>query len=213
MSRARRAGRAGWALAGLLAMVGGVAGCQRQRGIDAGAVDPGADVRTAQRLSLEAQEAEQDGKPQKAVELYRRAVAAYRDFPAAWNNLGVLLVAQGQHKDAFEAFSTAAELVPTDPRPAASMGMIWQELGYPDEAVKAYGKSLERDPNYLPALRESVRLETDLDRITRPTADRVRRALLRETDAAWRSELERLKIVIDQRLDAQRPDSGAASGS
>lgn len=190
-----------------------LAGCQHNRYADVLMPDVAADLRAAQALSIQAQEAEDDGKPDKAVDLYRQAVNAYRDFPAAWNNMGVLLATQKRHKEAFEAFATAADLVPSDPRPAASMGMIWQELGYPDEAIKAYGKALERDVNYLPALRESVRLEVDLDQVSPATAERARRALLRETDAAWRAELERLKLVIDQRVQAHGKDSGAASGS
>jgi tetratricopeptide (TPR) repeat protein len=170
--------------------------------------DPSVQIRQAQDLARRAQEADKSGRKDEAVALYRQAVQSYRDFPAAWNNLAVLLMEQQKNMEAFEAFQVAAELAPTDPRPPANMGMLWQKLGYPGDAGKFYTTALERDPNYLPALRESVLLDTQLDKVTSETANRVRRALQIETDRAWREELMRRHTIIEERL-ASGKDSGA----
>lgn len=188
------------------------AGCQNQRA-DVEMPNPSVQIAEARDLSVQAQAADKAGDADKAIGLYRRAVAAYRDFPPAWNNLGVLLTAKGAHGEAFEAFAIAADLVPSDPRPVASSGMIWQRLGYFDDALKAYDQALERDPNYLPALREAVLIAVQLERITPTTAERVRRAIVRERDPQWLEQLSRFRILIDQRLAASGKESGASFGS
>lgn len=205
------AGRGGRVLVAcaVLAVVGLGGGCQRSSRSQPELADPAARISEARTLSLQAQEAEDDGKIDKAIELYQRSVRAYGDFPAAWNNLGVLLMKQGDTMGAYEAFSRAAELAPSDPRPAAAMGMIWQRLGYSDDALKAYEQALERDPSYQPALREAVLLAVQLDRITPTTAERARRAVMQEREARWLTELQRQALVIEQRLAMSGKDSGA----
>ena len=52
------------------------------------------------------------GKPEKAVELYERALQLKPDFPEAHNNLGTLLHAQGRLKEASAVFARALALAP-----------------------------------------------------------------------------------------------------
>ncbi|MFO0082068.1 MAG: hypothetical protein ACK55O_05555, partial [Phycisphaerales bacterium] len=59
---------------------------------------------------------------------------------------------------------------------------------------------LARDPNYLPALRNSIRVDDQRDIRTEKQRDRIRAALQLETDPIWREYLQRQKQVVDGRL-------------
>lgn len=188
-----------------LALAGALAGCV-QRPTDAQMQDPQVQIREAHALVVRAQRADGEGDSARAMQLYQQALATYRDFPVAWNNLGVLLVERGENLQAVEAFRAAAELSPTDPRPVTSIGSIWQNLGYLDKAGEAYTEALNRDPSHLPALREAVMIDTIRGTINDRTARRVQQALLLEKDPQWALELKRRKLVIDQAI-ASGPES------
>ncbi len=179
------------------------AGCQLRPG-ESDLSPQQAQLRDAVDLAQQAQTAEKAGRTDEAVDLYRRSAAAYSSFPASWNNLGALLMEKGLHMEAIEAFRTAAEVSPTDPRPYTNIGLLWQKLGYLDDAAEAYSQALRRDPNYLPALRESVLIDTRRDKVSEASAERVRRALLLETDPAWKADLARRKTLIEQRLASSK---------
>jgi tetratricopeptide (TPR) repeat protein len=158
-----------------------------------------ADLQRAQSLAAQAQQAENDDRPDDAIDLYRQSVAAYREFPAAWNNLGRLLMEKGDGLEAATALRVAADLSPSDPRPVYNLGWLWEERGYMEEASRYYAQALDRNENYLDALRGSIYV----DRHHRNYADemvarRIRRALLIETDPRWRDFFEREKIRIDE---------------
>lgn len=189
--------------AGVAACVCGLAGCTLRPAPDQ-LPDTSAAMREATELAQQAQQLEKSGRPDEAIELYRRSAATYRDFPASWNNLGALLMDKGQNMEAIEAFRVAAELAPTDPRPHTNIGLLWQRLGYLNDAADAFTLALNRDPAYLPALRESVVIDVQRDTITDETANRIRKALLQETDKAWKTDLERRRGLIEQRLASQR---------
>ena len=163
------------------------------------AQSPGADFARAETLAARAQRAEQDGRTDEAIALYRECVAAYREFPAAWNNLGRLLMEQGDGLEAATALRVAADLSPSDPRPVYNLGMLWQQRGYMDDASRFYAQALERDENYLPALRESIYVDRhERNHIDEHVARRIRRALLLETDPQWLAYLQREKIRVDE---------------
>lgn len=174
----------------------------------------------ARDLAQRAQLAEADDRPAEAEALYREAIATYRDFPAAWNNLGILLMKQKKYLEAAEALGVASDLSPGDPRPVTNVGLIWEECGYPDEAAHHYDEALRRDPGHLPALRRSIYLDATRAAYTGQTAERIREAIARETDPQWRDWLQRQKIVCDNALGTppgpgrapstvERPPSGA----
>ncbi|MGD9690085.1 MAG: tetratricopeptide repeat protein [Phycisphaerales bacterium] len=165
--------------------------------------DMPARVARATQLANEAQHAEKDGDTSRAIRLYSDAVAAYPDFHPAWNNLGVLLMAEQNYAVAADAFRRAAELAPGDPRPVTNLALIYLNRGYDQQAAEYFTQAIARDNSYLPALRESVRLDVRTDRITDITSERVARALLLETDLRWIEQLRRYKSQIDQRLAAQ----------
>jgi tetratricopeptide (TPR) repeat protein len=162
--------------------------------------DEQARLAEAHRLAQSAQALAKAGQRDKAVEQYAQAVATHREFAPAWYNLGVLLAEQGKHAQAAEAYSAAAEYNLTDPRPHTGLGLIAQELLHYDEAADYYAMALERDPNYLPALRKSIEIDQLRDSYSDETVQRVRRALYRETDQQWKDYLLRQKLKADERL-------------
>lgn len=191
-----------WA-AGLFSLVGCV-----DKKASIAAPDPAVQIREAHAIAKQAQTADAAGKKTEAVGLYQQAVSTYRNFPAAWNNLGVLLMEREENMAAVEAFRSAADQSPTDPRALTNIGIIWQRLGYLDKAAEAYTEALDRDESYLPALRESVFIDTTRGTINDRTARRVQRALLLEQDPAWAAELRRRKLVIDGELASVKDSLG-----
>ncbi len=186
-----------WALAAGLSL--GVGSCQLKPG-ETTLADQQVRLQEAVEYAKQAQAAERAGNKEEAIRLYQESARAYRSFSASWNNLGALLMEMGHNMEAIEAFKTAGEVSPTDPRPHTNIGLLWQKLGYFDDAAEAFGEALRRDRNYLPALREAVLIDTQRDKISEETADRVRRALLLETDEAWKADLARRKTLVEQRL-------------
>ena len=178
------------------------------------AADPLAQLRAANELAeqaataeLAAEDFQRRGEPaskvrvkqEEALVLYQRSIAAYRDYAPAWNNMGKIYMDQGRSMEAKEAFVTAAELAPTDPRAMSNLGLLWEKLQYADEAQRAYESALSRNPQYLPALRQAIMLDVTFDRITQTTAERIKEALVLETDSAWKERLSRAKILVDDR--------------
>lgn len=156
--------------------------------------DQSRNIAEAQALALRAQNAK---SPTDAIALYRQAIATYRELPSAWNNLGVLLMEQQQYLDAAEAFTTAAELQPTDPRPLYNLGLTWEHAGYLNDAFRYYGDALKRDPRYQPALRGAIRAERLLGRASDETLRRLRIALGQEQDQQWRQWLEMQRPQVE----------------
>lgn len=154
----------------------------------------------AQSLASSAVDRDRAGKRDEAIDLNRQAIARYRDLPQAWYNLGVLLLEKDQALEAAEAFRVASELMPTDPRPMKALGDVWAKQSYYDEAAKYYAQALERSENYLPALRESIRVDHIRDKRTEVSAERIQRALMLETDPIWREFFLRQKQITDRVL-------------
>ena len=190
-----------------LAATGLLAACQLKPG-ESTLSDQEVRLQEAVALAKQAQAAEKGGDKQQAIRLYQDSARAYRPFAASWNNLGALLMDEGHNMEAIEAFRTAGEVSPTDPRPHTNIGMMWQRLGYLDDAAEAFSEAIRRDRNYLPALREAVLIDTQRDKVTEETSERVRRALLLETDTAWKADLARRKTLVEQRLASQKDAPG-----
>ncbi len=162
-------------------------------------------ITQAFELAGDAQNDEERGREDEAIAKYRAALQRYREFPAAWNNLGVLLMEQGRYLEAGECFAAAADLAPLDPRPTYNLGLTWDRAGYLEEALRHYNRALDRDPRYLPALRGSVRTERYLARGDRQTIERIRAAQLLEQDPDWREWFD-LQVL---RLETELAQTGA----
>lgn len=141
--------------------------------------------------------------PDKAIQLYDQAVKVYPQLSIAWNNMGIALMHQNRRLEADQAFVTAAELSPNDPRPVYNRGLNYFENRYPKEARTLFGLALERDPNYLPAIRGAIEADI-LTRQTGPdTLELLRRALFLERDKKWRERFELHKSRIESYLEVE----------
>lgn len=162
-----------------------------------------ASERMAQARTI-ASQAQAEKDPIEAINLYQQAVTRYSDLPAAWNNLGVLLMEEEQFIQAAEAFAEAAQRAPTDPRPSYNLGLTWERAAYISDALVHYSTALEKDPRYLPALRGAVRAEALQGTFSDVTAERIRIGLMMEQDPAWRQFFERQKSRVENELRIQR---------
>lgn len=205
MKQAKRVG------AMCMVVVGAIgAGCDSSGKKSPGLVAPAtmtqnaAGISSAFDLAVSAQKAEASGKRDEAIALYREALKQYREFPAAWNNLGVILMDSERYLEAAECFAVAADLAPRDPRPAYNTGLSWDRAGYLNEATEHYRESLARDSRYLPALRGSVRAERLQGKASSDTLERIRTALLLEPDEQWRQWLELQRVRVEAELSGKR---------
>jgi tetratricopeptide (TPR) repeat protein len=156
-----------------------------------------------ERALREADKAFRADDPARAEELYISAIRQYPDFGQAWNNLGVALMAQDRFLEAGEAFDRAADLQPTDPRPPYNRGLLWFERGYLRDSMPHFLEAIERDPNYLPALRSAIRAAVLLRDTSPETLVHIRTALLIEKDEKWRNYFERQRLLIEANLSAE----------
>lgn len=153
-------------------------------------------VENSKKLAEQAAAAAASSNPDKAIDLYMQAVREYREFPAAWTNLGLLMMEKEQYLQAAEAFNVAADLAPSDPRPLYNLGLLYDTRGYLRESRGYYERALERDDNFLPALRGAIRCDSLLNEGSVQTLRWLERALMLEQDEKWREwmRLQRARI-------------------
>ena len=197
----RRAQRTGIRVVGVLVASAALLGCDSpMRPNDPLAPGVGTDQRQLiTNAHREAKRAARETDPAKAEMYYRRAVAYYAEYAPAWNNLGVTLMEQERFLEANEAFQRASDLAPSDPRPLYNQGLLFFRRAYPREALPHFLASLERDPHFLPSLRAAIQTEVRLRETSEATLQRIRSALLLETNAKWQEffELQRIRIQAD----------------
>ena len=202
---ARVATLTGLAMLGLLPL----AGCNASRPALPAAETPqqiSAQIDKAASLVRDAQRLENIGSDRQAADKYREAIGVYRELPVAWNNLGRLMMRDSNNLAAAEAFKTAAELSPTDPRPVHNLGTLWESLGYMDDAARWYGEALSRDDSYLPSLRRVAIVEEIRNKPDSTTLERIRRALLIEQDPWWRDKFRRDKLRFEDLINTAKTD-------
>lgn len=189
------------------------AGCQ-QGGLKGEPSTPGlsedARLREAGELAFRAKTAADKGKTDEAIDLNRRAIDLNPSHVGAWNNLGALLMARQNYREAMQAFERAADLLPKDPRPYENLALCWYDMGYDDNALTYYRKSLERDPFWIPSLRGNVACLQRLNRADEPATEQIRRGLMVETDPEWRAVFERARLRIDAARNPTAPGSDPA---
>lgn len=143
----------------------------------------------------------EQSNPERALQLYRDSIAAFPEFPAVWHNLGEFLKSRGEFLPAAEALQTAARLQPTEPRSPYLLGTIYYELRYYDEARAHFERSVQRDPNFLPAIRGLVAVVSTDRGADEPTLRLIERALLLERDRDWITFFQNERLRIEADLD------------
>lgn len=193
--------------AGLVFVVSIAPGCASTPKQDTAAIIDASMQNQAKGLELaqDAQSLAKRGETEKAIDTYRRAVATWRDMPAAWNNLGVLLMEEQNYAEAVGAFKVAADLSQTDPRPLENIAICYMRSGWANDALKYYGMALERDPNRIESLRGAVRSAEMVRVRDDATLERVRRALLIETDPKYREYFERQQQLVSAAIASRVP--------
>lgn len=180
-----------------------LAGCQSRPYADLPSTptDTNKQITQASAIVREAQRYELAGNDTEAIAKYREAINTYTELPVAWNNLGRLLMKRSENLGAADAFKTASELSPTDPRPLYNLGALWEGLGYLEDAQRWYNQALNRDHDYLPALRRYIIIEEIFLNPDPTTFERVQTALLIEKDPWW---IDRFKRARQRFTEAER---------
>jgi predicted O-linked N-acetylglucosamine transferase (SPINDLY family) len=106
----------------------------------------GADALFARAIALE-----DSGRPEEALEHYRRLLAQAPDHADAWHNHGLLLARLGRFAEAEQSHREYIRQQP-DARSHGDLADVLLALGRNAEALAPLGWILERDPDDVPAL-------------------------------------------------------------
>ncbi len=143
---------------------------------------------------------EAQNKDDEAMLEYRAALEIKNDLFAPWNNMGHLLMKQGNYADAVSAFQIASRLQPSDPRPEYNIGLAYQRVGWAQDSLTHFELALERQSTYLPALRGVVRSAEMVGQADQQILDYIRNAQLRETDEQWKTYFQRQRVRVESQL-------------
>ncbi len=150
-----------------------------------------------------ANELSADGKTEEALEEYRKSLELDDQLYAAWNNMGQLLMNEGNYADAVTAFQIAAGIESTDPRPVYNTGLAYQRVGWAADAYASYERALTRDANYIPAMRGLTRSAEMMGKADQKLLEVIKQAQLRESDEQWRdyfrAQYARVETLLDNR--------------
>ncbi|GAB4553092.1 MAG: hypothetical protein Tsb0013_15540 [Phycisphaerales bacterium] len=161
----------------------------------------------AQRL---AERAESTDDLEKKLEHLREAVRLFDQHSAYWNNLGQALAESDDYASAGEAFALAAQLDPTDPRPPYNHGALYVRRYYYQEALPFFERALERDPNYLNAIRGMIHTRVVLREFDEDLVDLLNRAVILEHDERWLAYFQRQRVAVRAELDRLEEVGGDA---
>jgi len=123
--------------------------------------------------------------PERAAELFAKAVAADPFNAAAHNNLGAALMDQGDLYGAAQQFQEAIRLLPGNPEPRVNLGLLYEQVDEFKNAQEQYEQALTVAPEYLPALQAMARVRVNAGQLDESTAQMLHTIALRATDPAW----------------------------
>lgn len=201
--------KAGRVLAVLAVCALAVGGCNKQGKTVVIPDDSALRRAEAERLAFEAYRADQQGDQKKAIELYQQSLNSSRDLYFVWHNLGLLLMEQDNYAEAAEMFKTAAELQPSEPGAFYNIGLMYQKRDYDERAMEYFLKSLARDRRYLPALRAAVISGKRLDVTDEAALERVRTALMTESDPDWLRIFQTEQLRIEGSMSRAKQSLGS----
>ena len=156
------------------------------------------------RLTAMGERAQSEGDDDAAMALYKEATTLSSDAPsAAWNNLGMLYMEQKDYLQAKRYLSTASQLAPLDPQPMYNLGLAYHNAGWDRQALDSFLLALDREPNYIPAIRGAATAAMRLRLTDEDALDRLKHALLVERDPTWRGVFERERLAMQSRLEIE----------
>ena len=107
----------------------------------------------------------QQGEPEVAVDLLRKATEANPESAIVANDLGSVLAQTGRTAEAIPAFRRAIELAPTYPEAHNNLANIYLITGNLEESVASYETALRLSPEYAEAYRNLASALARLGRI------------------------------------------------
>jgi len=162
----------------------------------------------ASGLAEKADRARVSGNTEDAIGFYRESLDYSSRYPDVWNNLGMLLLEQQQFGKAINAFVQAGTLDPTDPRPPTNAGIASSRAGWEENAMRFYHEALNIQESYIPALRGAIRSADLLGTAQYEDLERVKTAMLAETNPQWREYFKGQRFLIESRLRSAREHRG-----
>jgi tetratricopeptide (TPR) repeat protein len=166
--------------------------------------DRAAILSEARSLAARAQSAEKSGNLDQAIDLYQQSLALSPDFGAAWNNMGLALMKRGRDVDwiaAQQSFQKAAGALPSDATPYRNLGILYQQRGFEEDALRNFESALAVDPNDIDSLRGAAVSGKFLRTSDQSALDRLRRAQMMETDPTWRELILNERIRVENEIE------------
>lgn len=163
-----------------------IIGCQAtvQRGADS----VSGDIRNPQlaaELTQQAIDLMTDDS-EEAMRLLRAAIDADLYHGPAHNNLGVLLLNNGELYAAAEEFDLARRLMPGHPDPRVNLGIALERGGKTNDALETYASAIEVYPGHLPSIQALTRLQIRSGNVDESTGSMLR-LIVSRGDPAWSS--------------------------
>jgi tetratricopeptide (TPR) repeat protein len=87
----------------------------------------------------------------KAMDVYREALAINPESPEVHHALGVTLAALNKTEEALAEFDEAGRLAPTNPLPYLAIGRVYTAQKEYDKALEAFAAALDRQPSFIQA--------------------------------------------------------------
>jgi tetratricopeptide (TPR) repeat protein len=99
------------------------------------------------RLEMEAMRFQQEGKPEEAERLYRRAIQIFPERATLYNNLGAILFKQERYAEAEKAFTQALRLQSDNPQILGNLASAMAEQGKRLAAIALMRQAILRRPS------------------------------------------------------------------
>jgi tetratricopeptide (TPR) repeat protein len=114
---------------------------------------------------------QQQGRLEKALQVFDKAVQLRPDDGEGWINLGKILQELNRPADALLSFQHVLELNPRHWEAANSAGIVLHGLGRVEEALSCFNLCDQIQPNHVPTLYTRGRMLMDLGRFEEALAD------------------------------------------
>jgi len=144
------------------------------------------------------------GRPEKALPLYRQALAADPDFVPARINLAALCEAGGRFIEALDLLERAEVIAPAQPLIPFNRGNVLKKLGRKREAEAAWRQALGLDPGMIDA---AINLADLLTQGERPAEAE---ALLRDALIRAPGEIRLINPLAKAIKEQDRPEAALA---
>ena len=125
-------------------------------------------------------------EPGEAKNYFLQAVAADSLYGPAQNNLGIVLLNEGDYFGAATCFDKAIKLLPQDPEPRTNLGLVYEGAGQLRNAQNQLEQTLLVAPEHLPAIQALARVRVRIGVLDEKALTLLRTVAQRGTDPKWR---------------------------